>query len=332
MNKRCFLPVIVALFLLFPGRPVHPERAVSSQAGLDYLAPGTHGVKHLCLIYHGQERRLPWTKEHFRPYAAWLDNENIPRDWLFDSFLFIEFATDTGKQLYYYAPDKGVPDGTDWVWLAEAWFRPETGLIGLEQCIQELGIALCDSDHKVNVVIALPVPLHQITHFDNLPGTEQPLNFSLEEHRRQALEWYIKEVCTRFDAAQYNHLNLLGFYWTGESITSEQHETVRWTAQRLHGKHLKFFWIPYFTASGVEHWKELGFDAMMLQPNYFFEGDGGLNRLMMAAKRSRQVGSGVEMEFDGRAFTSREHEERFWDYLDAGGDLWLDGQGHAGLV
>ena len=292
--------------------------AAESVSKMGYLSPGTAGIRHLCLIYHGQERRVNWTEENLLPYVAYVDQEGKPKDWLFDSFLFIEFATDAKKSLYHYAPKAAQADGTDWKWLADAWFRKDTGLIGLERCVESVGKTLNDPEQKVNVVITLPVPLHQVTEFNDLPGTTTSLNFNQAEDRQQALEWYINDVTKRFSAANYRHLNLLGFYWTGESIVSAQHETVRWTADFLHRQHLKFYWIPYFTAAGVEHWRKVGFDAMMLQPNYFFRGDGGINRLMLAAKRAKILGSGVEMEFDARAFTSDEHYQRYWDYLDAG--------------
>lgn len=283
-----------------------------------YLPPSTANIKDLCLIYHGQNRRVDWTAENLLPYVAYVDENRNPTDWLFDSFLFIEFATDENKSLYHYAPSAAQADGTDWAWLADAWFREKTGLIGLEKCVGTTGSILKDPEHKVNVVITLPVPLNQVTAFTNLPGTSESLDFSQTKNRQQALEWYINTVSERFASANYHHLNLLGFYWTGESIDSEQHDTVRWTADFLHSRKLKFYWIPYFTAAGVEHWQEVGFDAMMLQPNYFFEGSGGINRLMLAAKRALVLGSGIEMEFDARAFTKEEHYQRYWDYLDAG--------------
>lgn len=306
--------MLVLLSILAVMQNVSPEDLSSE---MQYLPPGTADVKHLCLIYHGQDRRVDWTAENLLPYVAYVDNDGTPSDWLFDSFLFIEFATDEKKSLYHYAPKAAQADGADWEWLADSWFREDTGLIGLERCVERVGKTLNDAEHKVNVVITLPVPLHQVTEFNNLPGTTASLDFSQASDRHQALAWYINTVSEHFTAANYRHLNLLGFYWTGESIVSAQHETVRWTADYLHRQRLKFYWIPYFTAAGVGHWREVGFDAMMLQPNYFFRGDGGINRLMFAAKRARIMGSGVEMEFDGRAFTSEEHYQRYWDYLDA---------------
>ena len=59
-----------------------------------YLAPGTPevgGVRHLCLIYHGMQSRVPWTSDAIMPYVAYVDEDGVPTDWLFDSFLFIEF-------------------------------------------------------------------------------------------------------------------------------------------------------------------------------------------------------------------------------------------------
>jgi len=308
-------PPVLCLLLMFT---IAAATGEDLNAVHTYLPPATAGVHHLCLIYHGQAQRVPWTAEALKPYVAYVDASGTCRDWLFDSFLFIEFATDAGESLHHYAPGAAQADGEDWAWLADCWFRKDTGLAGLERCVAEAGTALGDTNHKVNVVITLPVPLCEIRAFSGLPGTVQPLDFGRGEDRRIALEWYINTVRKKFGDAAYQHLNLLGFYWTGESISADQHETLRGTADLLHAQGLKFYWIPYFSAAGVEHWRDLGFDAMMLQPNYFFDGDGGIDRLMLAAKRARALGSGIEMEFDGRAFTSEAHLQRFWDYLDAG--------------
>jgi hypothetical protein len=309
-----------------------------------YLAPGletTGGMRHLCLLYHGQARRGHWTRETLRPYVACIDAEGKPTDWLFDSFLFIEFATDDNKQLFHFAKGKPQPTVVDWQWLADAWFREQSGVNGLEQCVAEVGQTLNQPDHRVNVMITLPVPADENTGFGALPGTDRPLDFSQETDRQAALRWYIDTVRKRFDDGHYAHLNLLGFYWTGESIPQQDSAIVRWTSEYLHGQGLKHYWIPYFTAEGAGEWRTLGFDAMMLQPNFFFEGNGGAGRLGRAADRARRFGCGVEMEFDGRALTSDAHLQRFWDYLDAGvaygwirGSLvgWYEGGGALGAL
>ncbi|HQL94012.1 MAG TPA: DUF4855 domain-containing protein [Candidatus Hydrogenedentes bacterium] len=318
--------------------------ALAAAADPGYFPPGdarTGGMRHLCLVYHGQQRRPAWTEEQLLPYVARVDAEGVPRSWLFDSFLLIEFATDDGKQLYHYDPRRAQPGHADWQWLADAWFREETGLIGLERALERAGTALGDPARVVNVVITLPVPEPQAGVFGVLPGGGAPLDFSRPADRMAALRWYMDTVRARFDAAAYRHLRLEGFYWTGESVSPDLEETVRGTADRCHAGGLRLYWIPYFSARGAAQWRALGFDAMMLQPNYFFEGDGGIARLALAARRARAYGSGVEIEFDGRALRSAEHRQRLFDYLDAGarygwqaGALtgWYEGGGALGLL
>jgi hypothetical protein len=292
-----------------------------SDGSSQYLQPGTPevgGVRQLCLIYHGQKCRVPWTKQALLPYVAYVDPEGKPVDWLFDSFLFIEFAADNGAQLYHYQPKEPLPTMAEWQWLADAWFRPTTGLIGLEQAVAEAGRVLGDPDHVVNVVITLPVPHRQLNGFGPLPGQEQKLDFGREEDRQQAMRWYIDSVRDRYRQGNYAHLRLVGFYWTGESIDTKDHAIVQWTGQFLHDEGYKFYWIPYFSASGFERWKQLGFDAVMLQPNHFFTDKTKVLRLTETAQRALLAGAGVEMEFDSRALGSEAFRQRFYDYFDAG--------------
>ncbi len=318
--------------------------APDTSTGEEFLRQGATAqgaVNHLCLLYHGQARRPAWTAESLRPYVAVVNSDNKAADWLFDSFLFIEFATDDGKQLYYHAKEKTQPDIRDWQWLADAWFRPDSGLIGLERCVAAIGTELGQPDHTVNVFITLPVPLREITHFGTLPGGNASLDFGNETDRQEALRWYVDTVCALFSAGSYPHLKLRGFYWTGESIGETDFPIVQNTSDMLHANGLLHYWIPYFSAAGVGEWRRLGFDAMMLQPNYFFDGDGGLARLASASRRAGHFGGGVEMEFDGRALSSEAHVRRFWDYLDAGAKYgwmrgaltgWYEGGGALGML
>ena len=75
--------------------------------------------------------RPAWTAQSLRPYVAEIDAQGRATDWLFDSFLFIEYETDSGRGLNYArardAKDKPQPDLADWQWLADEWFRPDSG-------------------------------------------------------------------------------------------------------------------------------------------------------------------------------------------------------------
>ncbi|MGB9624303.1 MAG: DUF4855 domain-containing protein [Phycisphaerae bacterium] len=280
--------------------------------------PEVAGVHHLCLIYHGGKNRVDWTAEAMLPYVAHVDEKGAPTDWMFDSFLFIEFAGPRGVWFHHYVEGKPQANAADWAWLADCWFRERTGLIGLEKAVARAGEVLKQPDHKVNVVITLPVPLRPVKEFGPLAGQDRTLDFSKEEDRRTALAWYIDRVLARWQQQKYRHLRLVGFYWTEESIPQADYTIVKATADYVHKAGYKLFWIPYFSAQGISEWRKLGIDATMLQPNYFFPARIGPDQLTKAAKKALAARCGVEIEFDGRAFESQERQDRFWAYLDAG--------------
>lgn len=293
--------------------------AVAGEPG--YLKPGTPevgGVRHLCLIYHGRKSRVAWTREALLPYVAYVDRQGNPVDWLFDSFLFTEFAHDTGISFYHDTGKKPWPTVNDWQWLVDAWFRENTGLIGLERAMDSAGKVLKEPNRKANVVISVPLPQQSIREFGPLPGQNRVLDFSKLEDRQKALAWYVDCVSDRYAKGDYPHLRLLGFYWTSETMPDSDRALVKWFARYLHRKNAKFYWIPYFSAAGIEHWKDWGFDAVMLQPNHFFHAKSPASRLTDTAKRAMGAGLGVEMEFDGRALQSDIFREHFYNYLDAG--------------
>ena len=295
-----------------------------------YLRPGSPesgGIRHLCLIYHGQKRRVAWTMEAILPYVAYIDEKRRPVDGLFDSFLFMEFATDQGASLCHEGEDKGDarPTAADWKWLAEAWFRPTTGLVGLEKAVTHAGKILGQPDHTANVVISLPIPRSSLKQFGPLPGQQKQLDFSNQADRRQALTWHIEEVLARWKHGDYPHLRLLGFYWTAESTLPEDNDLIRWTSQSLHSRQLKLYWIPYLGAEGFSGWRERGLDAVLLQPGYFFAPSPEPHRLLSAAKQAKRQGWGLEVEVDTRALSSADLRDRFRDYLDAGVEYgWMN--------
>lgn len=286
-----------------------------------YERPGTPavgGVSQLCLIYHGNRSRLAWTPDTLLPYVAHVDAHGQPTDWLFDSFLFMEFVTDAGASLHHYSAQGVQATAADWAWLADGWFRDTTGLIGLEGAVEHAGNVLGQTNHVVNVVIALPMPFRPVQHFGPLPGSETVLDFRQDADRLQALRWYLHRVLDHWQQAHYRHLRLAGFYWTDETIPPHNEALVRATAKEIHGLGYKLFWIPFFSPQGLNQWQQLGIDGTMLQPNYFFHPEVTPDRFLAVAQKAREAACGVEMEFDTRVFNSPAWTDRFWAYLDAG--------------
>lgn len=286
-----------------------------------YLAPGTPevgGVRHLVLVYHGMKRRPLWNAENLLPYVAYVDEAGRPKDWLFDSFLFIEFSTDGDAWLHHYREGKPQPALADWQWLADSPFRETAGLAGLDAAVAKAGEALGDPGRRVKVVLTLPAPPAKERAFGPLPGEDGTLDFSREGDRQRALRWYLDEVVRQWRARTYRHVELAGFYWLAEAIPQADADLVRWTAAAVRERGFRLTWIPYHGAQGLRQWRERGIDAVMMQPNYFFRPGADAAMLMQAARLSRAYGAGVEMEFDARALADEDFRSRFWAYLDAG--------------
>lgn len=303
--------------------------AAMASSDLTYLRPGSPevgGIRHMCLIYHGAKNRVKWTKDALIPYVAYTDETGKPQDWMFDSFLWLEFANDKGAYLHHYDEKRGVMTSEDWEWLAYAWFRPDAGLDQMEAAVAEAGEALGDPDHVVNVTITLPIPLVQLNDFGPLRGMDRKLDFSIEADREAALQWYIDAVMTKFERRGYKHIRLAGFYWLAEGIYLGDRDIVRRTSDYLHTQDMLMYWIPYFAATGIAQWRDMHIDSMMIQPNYFFQKTPDPQRFLKTAEQADRYGAAVEIEFDARALSSDDFYERYWAYLDAAVEYgWMTG-------
>jgi len=313
----------VAAIAAFAG--FSPSRDAAAQQtgradGLAYLDPGTPavgGVRHLVLIYAGGKNRVPWDAEKLLPYVAYVDRRGAPQDFLFDSFLWIEFATNDGVWLHDPGQGKRAIRQADWQWLLDAFFDPSHGVGQLEASVRLACRTLPAKDRCVNLVVTMPTPFAASGEFGAVTAGGPSLNFARDEDRLAALQWYIRSALARWKATGARQVRLAGFYWLAESIPRKDRKLVRQTADFLHSLGMKLYWIPYFGADGLDGWRKLEIDAAMLQPNYFFDPKIPPTRLTAAARNALVAGAGVELEVDGRA-SQADFRLRYPAYLDAG--------------
>lgn len=118
------------------------------------------------------------------------------------------------------------------------------------------------------------------------------------ENRFNVVKWYIEEFEKRFQAREYEHLELIGYYWLSENATlyGIEGDYLPRVGDYIREKGLRFFWIPYFMAAGYSQWKEAGFDAVMLQPNYMFHLDKDNSRLLRAAIEAKPTAWGWSLK------------------------------------
>ena len=80
--RRLSLPICIVGIRLYAD--IQTALAASSDSAIaSYQRPGTAevgGIRQMCLIYHGNRRRLEWTPEMILPYVAHVDEQGRPTD------------------------------------------------------------------------------------------------------------------------------------------------------------------------------------------------------------------------------------------------------------
>ncbi len=272
-------------------------------------------IRDLALIYQGGTQRIPWTEDQIEPYVVHKFG-NGHKDWLFDGFLFLEFADIPECN---YAPGyRGIRAARkdDWQRYIDRMFEKGKALDALNTCIEHQKDSIGDPGFKHKVVITLPTPMPHQKDWGAINGKD--LDFDKVEDAKLACQWYLDNLTDRFSKAGFNNLELTGIYWVDEDMWNLGGFTKH-ISPYIHKLGLQFVWIPYFKAKGFDKWRELGFDIVYHQPNHFF--DKGIRdaRLDEACSLARQYGMGMEFECDENALSQKEGNtaERMNAYMDA---------------
>ncbi|MDD2431986.1 MAG: DUF4855 domain-containing protein [Firmicutes bacterium] len=306
-----------------------PE-ALSARGYLPKGSAEAAGAEHIVLLYYAYPPAVDkgsWASFDFIPYVSYISEDSMPKDWLFDTILMLpQGATPSGNKLYATDPSHAATID-DWLWYVEETFLPERQVSALNKAVKTCGNLLQDQDHKVKVVLSLVSPSPFQNDFGPLEKGGESLNFNYQkvgdqkalENRLTAVKWLIDQLICGFEKADTDNLELIGLYWTPESIVYHQSpsddEFVRKVSELVHEKGLKFFWIPFYGAAGSYDWRNFGFDAVMLQPNYVFS-DTEEERVKAAATTANHLGMGIEME---KHWNDTSVERNKWrDYLNGG--------------
>ncbi|MHA1680130.1 MAG: DUF4855 domain-containing protein [Promethearchaeota archaeon] len=332
-----------------------------------YLSIGerTGGIHDMVLIYSdlfGGNQERDFQQDDFMPLLvhyqmnSTLPDFGNPSDWFgFDGFLFMALGRNTTGRAFYPGFGSGGPSNkSDWEWLINKWFVAGHDFDALEQAIINatniLGIDgypyhndLVDNETVMKVVVCCPqapVDQHGWGVLSQIPDGLQGvpgslLDFQYQNDRLLARCWFIDEFLEKWEENKdrFPHLQFTGFYWLDESIQEyEINECKTWN-KRIHEAGYKSFWIPYNMAHSLDIWAELGFDAVSLQPNLFFDwrkliaGQGTTIeqdpfRVERTAAMAKALNAGVEYEIDDTILyndTSREFlSTHFFKYQDTG--------------
>ena len=244
------------------------------------------------LIYQGGVHRPDWTQEELKPYVVH-EYADGHKEWFFSSYLFLEFTNGNGVG---YGTGYGTPaKKTDWEWLLDRIFAADKGLDALDKCIEQYKSEIGDPGFRHKIVLGWVMPIDGQSDWGELNGKN--LNFNVRSHRLEAAEWYLDQLMTRFDNAEYKNLELVGFYCIEED-SNHFNGLTPFVSDYIHEHGYKFYWIPFFSAAGYSDWKELGFDLAFLQPNYFFNVDLHPSRVTDACRLAKMKDMGLEMEWE----------------------------------
>ena len=283
-------------------------QAGSTQAG---------GIRNLLLAYADGNGSLgQWSESDFMPMlqapAAHLSGTNR----LFDGVLFLSYSP--------------FSTASQWSGFVQNLFTPGTQLSALDQAAAVTGST------PEKVVITIPGLDNNPSNFGSITpgGPNLDMNpvdvgqLTAYRNKLQAIQWYINQVMAAWKQAGFQHLKLVGFYWSPETLNSTleyKHAIVQQTAQMVHAQNLLFYWIPFYGAYGITEWKKLGFDAVMVQPNVSFTwAIDPHSRFTDIATLAQDEGLGVEMElYWGALYTTNMNvaqisQDKWDDYFTAG--------------
>lgn len=290
-------------------REIHPDQTEKSIYPDRYCsADQLGGAKDVVLAYFCQMGRAPLEVEHFLPYVGYLNKEGKATDTLFDGYLFLPFVN-----FLYEGYKKRPLDKSVWQFYMDQQFIEGKNLDALELAAEQVAKDLNQPDLKLKVFFSILYPVVEQRAFGEIDGKMR--DFTVLEDRIAALKWLIDEQEERFNAKQYKHLDLSGYYWFTEEIDYQDEQLlamIRFTTDYIRAKNMITTWIPYFLASGFDDWKNLGFDMACYQPNYAFRQDIPEQRLFDAAATAKLLGMCIELEVGGTAQWNVEHTRNYY--------------------
>ena len=284
--------------------------------------PGTGGIKNMQICYTGSNgAEGEWSESDFLPMIAQENTSGTPTGWLFDGTLFGEYSSNTPET------------EAGWTsWLTDL-FSPNVELSALNQAVGQVKQELNDPNFKEKVVITIPSTEGNPSDFGEVDGQSLDLNpadvgqVQSTINKAKAIHWYMQQVLSMWNQADFSNLQLAGFYWEPESVDQNlplDQVLVQTTAAMVHQAHLNFYWIPYDGAVDVADWRQLGFDDVTSQAGVAFNYSiNAAERLKSVAEMAQFYHMGLEMEqpynmMSTNPTTLTEAQEKWDDYFTGG--------------
>lgn len=314
----------------------NPKEYYNSYETLDSI----DGYQDVMLLYTGYYPEnaavVDNNKAALLPYVGYINVSNKVVDTMFDAFIFTYVGGRSPSEI----PNKKDSDpiigvGTttsrsimsDWVYMLDKVFLADYNLDALNAATAQVKSDLSlDANHKSAVYITLPYPKVSEFDFGDYDGDDVVNKLLSVEDCAKAEKWFIEEALQRWDEAGYENLELKGFYWENESISygrnEDELELVTACVAAVHEfEGMQCIVIPFYQASGIEYYKEIGFDCAFMQPNLSFNETLQDEPLLMMedfAEACKKFNLAVEMEIHHNLISKGRELGKFYEaYMQA---------------
>ncbi len=274
--------------------------AGSSHPG--YLPAGTRetgGIRDLCLLYvggEGNQKVHRYDSDMLKPLVGYISAQGRVQDVFMDGFLLLAQYSPLLNGRTFGTDLRGRPSRQeDWTALFDEYFHPYSNLQALDSCagIVARQLQRGTAGFQLKIVLAVPTPDPRCTDWD---GQGRSLND--QQHRVDAVAWAMQDLLGRWTRAQFEWLELVGFYYMDEqgSIDDEVLHSFPYLC-RQNG--LRSFAIPGLTSAWLTEFKRAGFDGIALQSSHAFRKPMGRPHdywLKCAGRIARDFRMGMEVE------------------------------------
>ncbi len=291
------------------------DSITNEETYLSFCSESNDKITDLLVMYHGGAERLKYTKDELRSYV-YRYNAAGEFEWLFDGYLFLEDRTDIGTghafEQHAYLFQKDRARKTEWKWLLDRIFTPGESVSALNDLIDEMAFKEAVPARKRKVILSIPEPLSGQLGWGSLDG--RPLDFANDSDRVDAVKWYIDELATRFDAKEFDHLELSGFYWlrSNDELTFQLMPII---ASYIKSKGYKFYWRPSYRRFRGDSWREHGFDAAYLTPDHLTTSAFKKVNVDRACTYASLNNMGLELDLNNLVRRFANYRTKFYDYM-----------------
>lgn len=295
----------------------NPDGAKTAQTDLSilygrYPDPSEYGISDILFAGISDKVGEHSTKYHVITedtayhYLVTVDENGKANGLLYDSFAFttrgeISWLTDRNESFE---------------WFLEELFYEGENLDAVEAAKARVNEELGLTD-KATVWISVNCPV--------IGDTWNGKTIRTAEDYIECLKWMADTAIARFEAENYQHIELAGFYWQVENLRPNHHapaeahdiEAVIAFNAYIHEKGLLTLWCPYYSyLNGIWHNKHYGFDIVCWQPNTMFS-PSIYTRMRTISELAKLYGVGLEIEIEPNR-QSKESLELYREYLGYG--------------